>query len=361
MGPEGWRPSPHLLQTCSRPGGCRAAWWGPRGTSSALPLGAQSGVTQRTALGLRPPPPPTGLGAQAHPQGQCGSRSPKAPGARTAAGHLALAASPAPRPSTAASAFSPEAGRQAALRPDISQHCCPRRRPDRRPLSWLRGEKTGGRGRPPLAGRRGEGRAQRGGSLAAVAGDKGLSLQPRSPHPVSHTHLPHAHGAGTHRRDAPSWTSGRGSGPPRSAPGARRRASRRTLTPGPEYVGSRSLSRPWGSGLRRRSNGGRSGRTVSGDASSPARGPPAVLAGGQEGGTLAGSTPTCSPGSQQGQKHKAFVRHFIFKRRAGTPVIPRRPVVPWPARGHSGGPPPPPPHPRSSLCPQLSGLTSRRP
>lgn len=188
MGPEGWRPSPHLLQTCSRPGGCRAARWGPRGTSSALPLGARSGVTQRTALGLRPPPPPTGLGAQAHPQGQCGRRSPKAPGARTAAGHLALAASPAPRPSTAASAFSPEAGRQAALRPDISRHCCPRRRPDRRPLSWLRGEKTGGRGRPPLAGRPGGGQGPAGREPGRCGWGQGAQPPAALPSPcVAHT------------------------------------------------------------------------------------------------------------------------------------------------------------------------------
>lgn len=31
---------------------------------------------------------------------------------------------------------------------------------------------------------------------------------------------------------------------------------------------------------------------------------------------------TCPPGSQQRQEHKAFVCHFIFKCRAGTPDFP---------------------------------------
>ena len=56
---------------------------------------------------------------------------------RTAAGHLALAASPAPRPSTAASAFSSEAGRAARLPLDISWRCCPTKHPDGKLLSRL--------------------------------------------------------------------------------------------------------------------------------------------------------------------------------------------------------------------------------
>lgn len=58
MGPEGWRPSPHLLQTCSRPGGCREAWWGPQGTCSALPLGARSGSLNAQHLASAHPLPP---------------------------------------------------------------------------------------------------------------------------------------------------------------------------------------------------------------------------------------------------------------------------------------------------------------
>ena len=54
-------------------------------------------------------PPSSGASAPWHARGAPGKPEPSGH-PRTAAGHLALAASPAPRPSTAASAFSPEAG-----------------------------------------------------------------------------------------------------------------------------------------------------------------------------------------------------------------------------------------------------------
>lgn len=42
---------------------------------------------------------------------------------------------------------------------------------------------------------------------------------------------------------------------------------------------------------------------------------------------------TCPPGSQQRQKHKAFVCHFIFKYRAGTPDFPLASQAPLSVRG----------------------------
>ena len=101
---------------------------------------------------------------------------------RTAAGHLALAASPAPRPSTAASAFSSEAGRAARLPLDISWRCCPTRRPDGRRLSqlleedWWKGQDS------PRVGE-GLGPASREPGLFLLGRRTGweLSLQPVSP------------------------------------------------------------------------------------------------------------------------------------------------------------------------------------
>lgn len=157
--------------------------------SPGSPLGGQP--TDRTSH----PPPPTGLGAQAHPRGQWRSQSP-AGTQRTAAGHLALAASPAPRPSPRPQRFRPKRGETVdscrtfpgtAALPGVQTRGC---RPGLGGENWWKGQTS--------PGGREKGRAPRSGAGLVSAGEK---EPPRSaacsgtPCTLSHTHLPRTHHA----------------------------------------------------------------------------------------------------------------------------------------------------------------------
>lgn len=121
----------------------------PLGPAAPLPPGSP----RRRVSPARPASPlPEGLVAPAHPRGP-GQPEAEGPSVHRC-GAPGLGRQPCTPPSTAASAFSSEAGRAARLPLDISWRCCLPERPDGGccPSSWKR---TGGRGKFPQGGRRG--------------------------------------------------------------------------------------------------------------------------------------------------------------------------------------------------------------